>query len=189
MKYEVLTYGNAALRKKAVPVAKVGEPIRRLAKDMLEAMYRAGGLGLAAEQVGRAESLCVIDIPAELDSREKGGPRDNPHIQMPLVLVNPKIVATQGEQSGQEGCLSFPEIFVAITRPYELTVTFTGTDNRDRTETVRGLLTRAVLHEMDHLNGVLLVDRMTTIQKLTLAARLKRLKKESKAKALAAESR
>ena len=182
MKYEVLTYGNAALRKKAVPVKKVDDSIRQLAKDMLSAMYFAHGVGLAAEQVGRTEALCIIDIPVDLDSQEKGGPRDNPHVRMPMALVNPKIIAEVGEQASQEGCLSFPEIFVTLSRPYEVTVVFTGLDNRERIETVRGYLARAVLHEMDHLNGVLLVDRMSTIQKLTMATKLKRLKKAGKAK-------
>lgn len=187
MKYEVLTYGNAALRKKAVPVKKVDDSIRQLAKDMLSTMYLAHGVGLASEQVGRNEALCVIDVPLELDSPEKDGPRDNPHVRMPLALVNPKIIAETGKQSSQEGCLSFPEIFVTLARPYEVTVIFTGLDNRERTETVRGYLARAVLHEMDHLNGILLVDRMSTIQKLTVATKLKRLKKAAKAKP--AESR
>lgn len=182
MKYEVLTYGNPALRKKAVSVKKIDESVKRLVKDMLAAMYQANGLGLAAEQIGRTEAVVVIDIPPDLDSREKGGPRDNPHVNMPIVLVNPKVTAENGKQSGQEGCLSFPEMFVTIARPYEVTVTFTGVDKRDRTETVRGLLARAVLHEVDHLAGVLLVDRMSTIQKLTMATRLKGLKKASKAK-------
>ena len=182
MKYEVLIYGNAVLRKKAVPVRKIDDSIRQLAKDMLSTMYLSHGVGLAAEQVGRTEAVCVIDVPSDLDSREKGGPRDNPHIRMPMALVNPKIIAETGEQSSQEGCLSFPEIFVTLSRPYEVTVAFTGLDNRERTETVRGYVARAVLHEMDHLNGVLLVDRMSTIQKLTMATKLKRLKKEAKAK-------
>jgi peptide deformylase len=117
-----------------------------------------------------------------LDSKEKDGPRDNPHVQMPLVMLNPKVTAGTGEQSNQEGCLSFPEIFVTITRPYEVTVSFTGLDNREKKETVRGLLARAVLHETDHLAGVLLVDRMSAIQKLAMATKLKRLKKETKAK-------
>ena len=182
MKYEVVTYGNPVLRKKAVPVKMADESIRHLAKDMLAALHHANGLGLAAEQIGRTEAVCVIDIPPELDSREKGGPRDNPHVQMPMVLLNPGITAENGEQSNQEGCLSFPEVFVTIARPYEVTVSFTGLDNRPRMETVRGLLARAVLHEIDHLNGILLLDRMSTIQKLTLATRLKGLKKATKAK-------
>lgn len=186
MKYEVLTYGNPALRKKAVPVKKVDDSIKHLVKDMLAAMYQANGLGLAAEQIGRTEAVVVIDIPPELDSREKGGPRDNPHVEMPLVLVNPKIAAEGGKQSGQEGCLSFPEMFVTITRAYEVTLTFVGVDKKEKTETVRGLLARAVLHEVDHLTGILLVDRMSTIQKLTMATKLKGLKRATKAKLTAA---
>ena len=180
MDYAVVTYGHAALRKKAEPVAEVTDAIRTLAGDMLQAMYRHRGLGLAAEQVNRPESICVIDVPPSHDVAREGGPPLNPGVTMPLVLINPRIVAARGEQDGQEGCLSFPEIFVTIRRDWEVEVAFTGLDNLPHTVTAVGLLARAIQHEIDHLNGVLLVDHLSSVQKLALAGRLKRLKKQSR---------
>jgi peptide deformylase len=117
-------------------------------------------------------------VPAQHDVSEDGR-RLNPDIPMPLILVNPVVTATQGEQSGQEGCLSFPEIYVTIRRPAEATVVFQDLENRKRTVRARGLVARAVLHEVDHLNAVLLVDRMSAVQKVAVAGKLRRLKKRS----------
>jgi peptide deformylase len=98
---------------------------------------------------------------------------------MPLVLINPRIVASSGTQVGQEGCLSFPDIYVQIKRAAEVTVAFTDLEGRERELHGMGLLARAIQHELDHLNAVLLVDRMSAVQKVSVAGKLKRLKKES----------
>jgi peptide deformylase len=104
--YPVVTFGQEVLRQKATPVVEITEEIRRLAHDMLETMYAAKGVGLAAEQVGRTERLCVIDVPREA---EKETCREaNAAIPMPLILINPEIVAAEGKQRNEEGCLSFP---------------------------------------------------------------------------------
>lgn len=178
MKYQVRIYGDDALRRKAAPVDRVTDEIRQLAKDMLATMYASDGLGLAAEQVGRSEAICVIDVPPGHDVDETTRQPRNPDVRMPLVLINPRITDGSGEQLGQEGCLSFPEIFVQIKRSEEVEVTFTDLDGQSRTVRARGLLSRAIQHELDHLAGVLLVDRMTQVQKIGIAGRLKRLKKE-----------
>ena len=174
MRYDIMTYGKTVLRRKAVPVEKVNDSIRRLAEDMLETMYFQKGLGLAAEQIGREESICVIDIPPDEAADE-----ENPEISMPLVLINPVIVEMNGEQTGQEGCLSFPEIFVSITRAQEVKVSYLVLDNKKKTIKVNGLLARTVQHEVDHLLGILLVDRMSPAQKAAVAGKLKKLKKQS----------
>ena len=168
--YRVVRYGNSALRRKAKPVERVDASVRKLAQDMLASMYAEKGLGLAAEQIGRNEAICVIDVPAE---QACGVP-------MPLVLVNPEIIDLEGEQVGQEGCLSFPGIFVNIARAETVTVRYLDLEGRQQTVVVHGLLARACQHEMDHLNGVLLVDRMSAVQKVASAGRLKRLKKEGR---------
>jgi len=180
LKYEITTYGNPALRKKAFRIDKVDDSIRQLARDMLETMYQSNGLGLAAEQVGRAESICVVDLPASLDLDEEGRNRLNPGIKMPLVMLNPVINRMEGEQIGQEGCLSFPEIFVSIKRAMEVEVTFLNLSGKEMVLDVKGLLARAVQHEVDHLNGVLLVNRMSAVQKVSMAGKLKKLKKLNK---------
>lgn len=176
-KYKVITYGDEKLRRKAEPVKKVDEKIRQLASDLLETMYSSNGLGLAAAQVGRPECVCVIDIPARKDENGHALPSENPHVQMPLVLINPVILETEGKQRGQEGCLSFPEIFVEVTRPAEVVVAFLTTEGKEQKLKVKGLLARAVSHETDHLNGVLLVDHMSAVQKIAHGGKLRRLKK------------
>lgn len=176
MDYKIVTYGNKILRKKAKPVADINDDIRQLAQNMLSTMYQKGGIGLASEQIGRQECVCVIDISgvetvAASDDEKKNS------VDMPLVLVNPEIIDTVGKKTEQEGCLSFPGIFVSIERPAGITVRFKNLDNADLTIEADGLLARAIQHEMDHLKGVLLVDRMSVVQKVALAGRLKRLKK------------
>ena len=177
MKYDILIYGNPMLREKAKSIENVDDNIGQLAKDMLETMYDRNGLGLAAEQIGHTESICVIDVPLEKDAEGENGTRDNPNISMPLVMINPGITKMSGEQERQEGCLSFPELFISIKRAAETTVTFTNLHNEKVTIEVKGLLARTVQHEIDHLNGILLTDRMSPVQKGVAAGKLKKLKK------------
>ncbi len=178
MEYEILTYGNKLLRCKSTPVEEVTDEIRVLAQDMLKTMYASDGLGLAAEQVGRDEAICVIDIPPMRDE-ETGTPmRENPDVRMPLVLVNPRIIERDGEQVGSEGCLSFPGIFVSVKRAEAVTVEFLDMENEPRSVHATGLLARAIQHELDHLDGVLLVDRMSPVQKVAVAGKLKKLRKQ-----------
>jgi peptide deformylase len=164
------TYGSQALREKATEVTEVDASIRDLADEMLKTMYANRGLGLAAEQVGRTESMCVIDVPREHLEDD---------VTMPLVLINPRIESMDGEVTAQEGCLSFPEIYVNIRRAMTVEVSYHDLDMQRRTLTVTGLLARAVQHEIDHLNGVLLVDRMSPVQRVSMAGKLKRLKRRS----------
>lgn len=181
MKCRVLTFGAPVLRQKSVPVKEVTDDIRRLARELLGTMYSSVGLGLAAEQIGRTEAICVIDVPPDQDMAEETGLRENPMIGMPLVLINPRMLEMAGEQTGREGCLSFPDITVTIRRAKEVTVAFTDLEGRNQTLKAQGLLARAMQHELDHLNGVLLVDRMSPVQRIAVAGKLRRLKKESAA--------
>ncbi|MBM4142057.1 MAG: peptide deformylase [Lentisphaerae bacterium] len=179
MKYDVLTYGRAELRAKAGPVADFGNGLRGLARDMLDAMYAHEGLGLAAEQVGRSEALCVIDVPPRLDADPRTGERHNPQAAMPIVMVNPRLVASAGEQTGQEGCLSFPGIYANVRRAAEVTVAYRDAEGKERELRARALLARVIQHELDHLEGVLLVDRMSPVQKVAVAGKLKRLRRDA----------
>ena len=177
MIYQVVTFGHEILRQKAVPVTEVTEGIRQLVRDMLESMYAAKGVGLAAEQVGHTESVCVIDVPH--DAEKEACREENAAIPMPLVLINPKIIATEGKQRNEEGCLSFPDIGAPITRPDKVTVTYTDLNGAQQTVSARGLLSRAIQHEVDHLSGILLVDKMSPLQKIAVAGQLKRLQKQA----------
>lgn len=168
------------LRKKAKRVENIDDSIRALAKEMLETMHRENGVGLAAEQVGRTESIFVIDIPADsdLDDTDK---RENPDVAMPLVMINPTITAHSDTiQTGPEGCLSFPDIFVDVDRYYEVDAEYTTPNDERKTLHAIGLLARAIQHELDHLNGILLVDRMSPVKKAVLSGKLKRLSKKTK---------
>jgi peptide deformylase len=156
-------------------VAEITDTVRQLVGDMLESMYAAKGVGLAAEQVGRTECLCVIDVPRNAEKEDCRAA--NAGIAMPLVLINPEIIAAEGKQRNEEGCLSFPEIGAPITRSDKVTVTYLDLTGARQTVTARGLLSRAIQHETDHLAGVLLVDRMSTMQKMSVAGQLKRLQK------------
>ncbi len=172
MKYEVLTYGDPALREKARTVEEVNDEIRQLASDMLATMYGNEGLGLAAQQIGRTESICVVDVPPH----EEHGTIDK---AVPLVLINPSLTESSGEQAGKEGCLSFPEIFVSIKRPDSIAVVYRDLDYKEQTVHATGLYSRAIQHELEHLDGILLVDNMSVVQKLAVAGKLKRLKKSA----------
>jgi len=170
---KVFKYGEAILREKAQTVGVVTDEIRRLADDMVDTMHKAKGVGLAAPQVGRRERLCVIDMPADCDTEEDAA--FNAPIPMPLVLVNPEIVAQEGSVCDKEGCLSFPDVGGKITRAEQVTVQYLDLDNRPQMVTARGYLARAVQHETDHLNGVLYIDHMTAVERLACAAKLKKL--------------
>lgn len=168
-------YGSEKLRVKARKVAVTPELVA-LAESMLETMYKAKGVGLAAEQVGRDEALCVIDVPLSCEDDEETK-LFNAGTQQPLVLFNPEIVATSGEQTGREGCLSLPNVGGDVTRPEEVTVQYVDCSGVPQMATVRGFLARAVCHETDHLNGILYVDHMDERSRDKV---IKKLKKNSK---------
>lgn len=178
MRYKILIYGHPCLREPAQHVARVGAEIKRLAKDMLETMYANRGLGLAAQQIGRQEAICVLDVPPSSEAEQHHSKGARPAPRMPLVLINPRLISCHDEQVGQEGCLSFPEIFVNIKRSAHIVVSFTNLENREQTLEASGLLARAIQHELDHLAGILLVDRMSAVQRAAIAGRLRKLRKE-----------
>lgn len=176
----VCTYGDSVLREKSVPVDVVSDELRALAGDMLETMYAENGVGLAAQQVGKTMSLCVVDVPPDADVDEEGL-RENPDVVMPLVLFNPTLVrASEATCSREEGCLSFPGIYGNVIRPQRVTVSFMDFDGKKREMELQGLVARAVQHEMDHLVGVVFVDRFSHVKKLASSGKLKRLVRDTK---------
>jgi peptide deformylase len=180
MSLPICIYGNPILRQKATAVTDVNDDIRSLAQEMLETMYKERGVGLAAEQVGRTERIFVIDIPPDSDVDDDEA-RENPEVEMPLVLINPKIIGhTEDVQVGPEGCLSFPDIFANVERWYEVDAEYTDRDGNVQQIHAKGLLSRAIQHELDHLDGILLVDRMSHVKKVALSGKLKRLVKQTK---------
>ena len=176
---DIVTYGNPILEKPAEPVREVTPELRDLARAMLDAMYAADGVGLAAEQVGRTESLCVIDVPP--DAQGRAAPL-NAGVKMPMVMFNPVVSEPEGTQRGSEGCLSFPGVSAQVTRARSVTVDWMGEDGKHYSARVHGLLARAVQHETDHLAGVVFVKRVSSTQALLLKGKLAKLRRASAAR-------
>lgn len=174
MLLNIVHYGDKILREKARPVPVVTPELVNVARDMVETMYKARGVGLAAEQVGRLESMCVIDVPASCEEDDETR-TFNAAVAMPLVMFNPIIISAEGSQCGKEGCLSFPNMGGNVTRPNQVTCQYTDIHGAPQIITVKGFLARAVMHETDHLNGVLYVDHLGAVEKLSLAKKLQRL--------------
>lgn len=180
----VVKYGNPVLRQKGTRIEKITPEITRLIDDMLETMYAAAGVGLAAQQVGKALQLTVIDIKDVRDrpsTLEIGGKPATIPDHMPLVLINPEIKPVGKPVVGPEGCLSFPEIYADVERPESVDVTAMN----EKGETIEfrcgGLLARAVQHETDHLQGILFIDRMISETKKELKPQLDALQDTTKA--------
>ena len=172
---KVFKYGEKVLRQKAEPVILVDDVLRNLADDMLETMDKAGGVGLAAQQVGRLERVCVIDVPLKCENDEDRA--FNAPIPMPLRMFNPEIIAQEGSQRDKEGCLSFPNVGGSLVRAAQVTCQYLDGNGAVQIITARGFLARAIQHEVDHLNGVLYIDRMSAVERLEVAPKLKKLAK------------
>jgi len=175
----VVKYGHPALRQKGARIEKITPAIRQLIEDMLETMYAAAGVGLAAQQVGQALQLTVIDVrdakdrPSTLELN--GQPADLAQF-MPLVLMNPQITPVGEPAPGPEGCLSFPEIYADIVRPASVDVVGLNAKGERIEFRCGGLLARVVQHETDHLHGILFIDRMSAGTKQELRPQLEELR-------------
>jgi len=184
MALTVLKYGHPMLRQKGARIEQVTPEIKRLIGEMLETMYGARGIGLAAQQIGRALQMTIIDLrevadrPSTLEM--KGEPIEIAHF-MPLVLINPQVTPVADPVSGPEGCLSFSEIYAEIARPESVEVTALNEQGERVEFRCGGLLARAVQHETDHLQGILFIDRMTREAKEEIKPQLERLQAETKA--------
>jgi peptide deformylase len=179
----VVKYGDPVLRRKGMRIDRISPEISQLVTDMLETMESASGVGLAAQQVGWALQLTVIDVRDVTDRPSTLWISDEPASVedfMPLVLINPVVEPAAGPVSGAEGCLSFPEIYADIERPELVNVTALDAKGRLLKFRCGGLLARAIQHEVDHLNGILFIDRMTATQKGQLRSELDELQLETK---------
>ena len=183
---EIVKYGQPVLRQKGEKIEGITPEIKKLIADMLETMEANHGVGLAAQQIGRALQLTVIDVRGAQKERPStleidGQPADL-DTMMPLVLINPVIKPAAAPVPGSEGCLSFPEIFGEISRPESVDVTALNAKGKPISFRCGGLLARAVQHEADHLNGILFIDRMEKKVKAEIQPELDALQMETKAK-------
>ncbi len=161
---KILEFPDPKLRTKAKPVEQVDDGIRQIVADMLETMYQAPGIGLAATQVNIHLQILVIDI-----SKEKN---------TPLCLINPIILKQDGKQQAEEGCLSVPDIYENIERAESITVQALNQQGESFNLTTDGLLAVCIQHEMDHLKGKLFVDYLSSIKRERIRKKLNKLKKE-----------
>jgi peptide deformylase len=174
----IVIYGDSVLRVKCKPVTDVTDEVRQLAQDMIETMHHARGVGLAAPQVGIPLQLAVIEVPADEESVTylKVNGEDTPMAEaMPVIFLNPKIELGKDKAIGEEGCLSIPDLRNEVRRAAEVKVTYQTLDGQTVTMEADGLLARAFQHEIDHLNGILFIDRLSAAAKLGVRRKLKRL--------------
>jgi peptide deformylase len=184
MLLEVVKFGTPVLRQSGARIDAITPRIKQLIADMFETMYAYKGIGLAAQQVGVPLQLTVIDVRGATDrpsTLELGGKPADPNAFMPLVLINPVITPVGEPVAGSEGCLSFPEIFAEITRPESVDVKAIDEKAKPIQFRCGGLLSRAVQHEVDHLHGILFIDRMDKQTKADLKSELDTLQAETKA--------
>jgi peptide deformylase len=158
---------DPVLRQKSVPVERVDADVRKFAEKMLETMYEAPGIGLAAVQVGEPRRMLVIDLSKD----------DEP--KAPQVFINPEIVDTSSERSVyEEGCLSIPETFAEVERPAEVIATYVDLDGNKREIRANGLMATCLQHEIDHLNGVLFIDHISRLKRDMVIKKFRKLAKD-----------
>jgi len=183
MALPIVHYNHPILRKKGAKITVFNAVLRDLADAMVQTMHAAEGIGLAAQQVGQAVQLCVVDLRPSESRFDWVYDGTSPPLElfMPLVLVNPEVTALpKPETVLEEGCLSFPQIRGDVTRPDLITVKFKDVTGHPHTLQCNGLLARCVQHEVDHLNGVLFIDRMDPDALAELTPSLKELKKRTR---------
>ncbi len=180
----IVKYGHPVLRQKGATVPVITPEIQELVRDMFQTMYDAAGIGLAAQQVGRALQVTVLDVREVTDRKSSlqiDGQEQDVAAFMPLVLINPVLRPFGDPIPGPEGCLSFPELYEDVIRPPAVDVTALNEKGQPVRFTAGGLLGRAIQHEVDHLNGILFIDRMATAAKQALKPELEKLQRTTRA--------
>jgi peptide deformylase len=164
MSLSIVNYGTKVLREKGKAISEFDASLNQLSKDMISTMYEAEGIGLAAQQIGEALQFCVMDVPDHPEypiTCILDGKALSPSLLMPMSLANPKVKVLPGDEYYyEEGCLSFPGINADVARPERIFVTYQDLDGVEHSLECDGLLARCIQHEVDHLNGVLFIDRM-----------------------------
>ncbi len=165
---EIRIYPDEVLKQRADEVKEFGKEIKELVQDMFETMYEKGGVGLAANQVGVLKRVVVIDLHS---GKEKQGKEQ-------MVFINPQIVEERGEVVQEEGCLSLPGLYKKVKRAAFVKVKAQNLEGKEFEVEAEGLLARALQHEIDHLNGILFIDRLSPLQKRLALEKFKKLKRK-----------
>jgi len=176
----IFLYGTDVLRAKAKPVKELDDSIVKLVYDMFETMHKANGIGLAANQVGDLRRVIVIDI-SDVHENAEGEEESplhptSPDLPRTLVLINPEPLEAEGSWAMEEGCLSIPDVRAEVERTEKVRLRFRDASFKETELTVDGLLARVILHELDHLDGVLFTDRIRKARKSLLLPKLKKIK-------------
>jgi peptide deformylase len=168
MKHPILIHPDPRLKKVCDPVADLSDGLRTLAEDMLETMYDAPGIGLAAPQIGKMHRLIVMDCV-----KEEGEP------PRPLIMFTPEIIASSDDTNVyEEGCLSIPDQYAEVTRPADVSVRWIDMNGNEQTEDFGGLWATCVQHEIDHLNGKLFIDYLKPLKRQMITRKMQKLKRE-----------
>jgi peptide deformylase len=168
MALEIRIYPDEVLKKKAETVTDFNDELKELVNQMLETMYEKKGVGLAANQVGILKKVAVIDLDSGKENQGKN----------PIILINPEIVKAEGEEIAEEGCLSLPGLYKKVKRAYYVKVKAQNLDGEEFEIEGEGLLARALQHEIDHLNGIVFIDRLSPLQRRLALEKYKKLKRE-----------
>lgn len=176
----VYLYGTKVLKTKARPVKELSNNIIRLIYDMVETMHAANGMGLAANQVGSLHRVVTIDI-SEVNEQEREASDDqmkitSPHLPRKVVMINPEILSREGSWAMDEGCLSIPDVRGEVTRAEKIRVRFRDPNFEEQELLADGLLARVMLHEIDHIDGILFTELLNPEEKAEIKSDLKRIK-------------
>lgn len=178
----IYLFGTSVLKQKAKPVESLDDSTVKLIYDMFETMHQANGLGLAATQVGDLRRVITIDISDVNEENAEGEMEDDAHPTSPnlprtLALINPEILSEEGKWIMKEGCLSLPDLHDDVERVEKIRVRFRDADFKEQELLADGLLARVILHELDHLNGVLFVDRINKARRSLHLPKLRKIRK------------
>ena len=192
-KLKIFTFPDLVLARKALPIERAGKDYFRLADDMLETMYDAPGVGLAANQVGVLERIIVVDTEYDVidpDELEPGTPVPEGEVvngqiltgKKPLILINPEIIYREGKSTMKEACLSVPDYSAEVQRADKIKVQYQDIDGLLKTLSAEGLLSVCLQHEMDHLEGTLFIDRLSQLKKEFAKKKLLKARKQEEGK-------
>ena len=177
----IYLYGSEILHEKAKPVKELTDAVMKLVVDMVHTMHKANGIGLAANQVGELRRVLVIDLAAieeaEEDATEDETVEKRPRKEKTLIVINPEVLRQEGSWKMEEGCLSIPDVRSDVKRAENIRVRFNDGNFKEIEMDADGLFARVLLHEMDHLNGVLFIDHLTATQRSLLKPKLRKIKK------------
>lgn len=179
-KLDVLKFPEPILKKIALPITDFNSDLAKIAKDMLYTMYKAPGIGLAAPQVGHSIRMFVIDIDFEKErvTAADGSERVEYSNFNPLVMINPEIISSEGEQIHQEGCLSFPGIFEDVKRFEKISIKYQNLSGKKIELDAEEMLSICMQHELDHLNGVVFIERLSQLKRTFILKKFAKKKKK-----------